>query len=599
VDGGFLEHNSCAGKTTVLRGDLVISVDDATPRVSLEDEDVLELSSESSDETVRLRIKFHPRTEPSQIFETRPLEQLRRFPQTTDPNDLLGALSTLERAIVDSSSFQQLLTTISDAALRLISRATHVTLVLREDLASPGMQGKEYVIVLCRKRDHDGNLLTDDNTPHLVRSVFRRVVDDRAAILAADAPTGSLATESLLGASIQSTMAVPLWHRDDIIGVLQLDNRAAPAMFDRRDLETLGLLATTSSLALYNSALERRLDVLEQELRGENRYLRHQAQPSAHAVTIVGKSDAMRKLLAQLDRVAKTRATVLIEGETGVGKELVAAQVHASSPRADRLFVAQNCGAIPENLLESELFGHKRGAFTGASEDKKGLFELADGGTLFLDEVTEMSLGLQAKLLRALQEGEIRPLGASREKQVNVRIIAACNRNLEKEVESGRFRQDLYFRLKVFPLAVPALRERRSDIPLLATHFFERYTKEYRKPLLGFSEGVLAKLSGYSWPGNVRELENEVQRLVIQADDASFITLDHLSAKIRGQSEALPNTKVAQGTLKEMVEQVEKQLVMIALREHGNNKTATAKALGMTREGFHKKLRLLGLKGIL
>jgi Nif-specific regulatory protein len=599
VEGGFLEHNSCAGKTTVLRGDLVISVDDATPRVSLEADDVLELSSESSDETVRLCIKFHPRTEPSQIFETRPLEQLGRFPQTTDSYDLLGTFSTLERTIVDTRSFQQLLTTISDAALRLISRATHVTLVLREDLATPGMQGKEYVIVLCRKRDQDGNLLTDDNTPHLVRSVFRRVVDDRAAILAADAPTGNLATESLLGASIQSTMAVPLWHRDDIIGVLQLDNRAAPAMFDRRDLETLGLLATTSSLALFNSALERRLEVLEQELRGENRYLRHQAQPSAHAVTIVGKSEAMRKLLAQLERVAKTRATVLIEGETGVGKELVAAQVHASSPREGRLFVAQNCGAIPENLLESELFGHKRGAFTGASDDKKGLFELADGGTLFLDEVTEMSLGLQAKLLRALQEGEIRPLGSTREKQVNVRIIAACNRNLEKEVENGRFRQDLYFRLKVFPLVVPPLRERRSDVPLLATHFFERYTKEYRKPLLGFSEGVLSKLSGYSWPGNVRELENEVQRLVIQADDASFITLEHLSAKIRGQSESSPNTQVAQGTLKEMVEQVEKQLVMIALREHSNNKTATAKALGMTREGFHKKLRLLGLKGVL
>jgi Nif-specific regulatory protein len=304
----------------------------------------------------------------------------------------------------------------------------------------------------------------------------------------------------------------------------------------------------------------------------------------------------MAKLFDQLDRVAKTRATVLIEGETGVGKELVAAAVHARSTRADRLFVAQNCGAIPENLLESELFGHKRGAFTGATEDKKGLFELADGGTLFLDEVTEMPLGLQAKLLRALQEGEVRPLGATREMQVNVRIVAACNRNLEQEVRAGRFRQDLYFRLKVFPLAVPPLRERRSDIPLLARHFFERYTKEYRKPLLGFSEGVLSKLSGYDWPGNVRELENEVQRLVIQADNSSFITIDHLSAKIQGSTSTVASPHVTQGTLKEMLEQVEKQLVTIALRDHQNNKTATAKALGMTREGFHKKLRLLGLK---
>jgi Nif-specific regulatory protein len=225
------------------------------------------------------------------------------------------------------------------------------------------------------------------------------------------------------------------------------------------------------------------------------------------------------------------------------------------------------------------------------------LFELADGGTLFLDEVTEMPLSLQAKLLRALQEGEIRPLGAAHPKHVNVRIVAACNRNLEKEVAEGRFRQDLYFRLKVFPLTVPPLRERKSDIPLLATHFFERYTKEYRKPLLGFSEGVISKLTNYDWPGNVRELENEVQRLVIQADDSSFVTLDHLSPKIQGSATKTPGAPVTQGTLKEMLEQVEKQLVSIALREHGNNKTATAKALGMTREGFHKKLRLLGMKG--
>ena len=436
-------------KTTVLRGPLVIPVDDATPRVTLEADDLIELSSDETNETIRLRVKFHPTSEPSQIFETRSLEQLGRFSSPPRQDDLLGKLAAADRAIVAAKDFTDLLTTISDTALDLINRATHVTLVLREDLANPSIQSQEYVIVLCRKRANDGTVLTDEDTPHLVRSVFRHVVDDRTAVLAADAPSGSLATESLLGASIQSTMAVPLWHRQEIIGVLQLDNRAAPAMFDRRDLDTLGLLASTSSLSLYNSALEQRLALLEQELRGENRYLRHQAQPSAREVLIVGKSPAMHKLFDQLERVAKTRATVLIEGETGVGKELIAASVHAHSPRATRLFVAQNCGAIPENLLESELFGHKRGAFTGASEDKKGLFELADGGTLFLDEVTEMSLGLQAKLLRALQEGEIRPLGSSREKQVNVRIVAACNRNLEKEVEAGRFRQDLYFRLKV------------------------------------------------------------------------------------------------------------------------------------------------------
>jgi Nif-specific regulatory protein len=596
VDGAVLEHNCCAGKTAVIRQGKSVPVDDTTPRILLQPNDEIELGSDETKEAVRLRVKFHVDAEPSQIFETRPLGQLGKLADARADGQLLEQLATLDRRILGSCSFSELLTAIVDAALDLVLRATHVTLVLREDLANPAAKSRDYVVVLCRVRDNDGTVQSDNSAPILVRSVFRKVIDDRSAVLAADAPSGSLATDSLLGASIKSTIAVPLWYKEEIIGVLQLDNRAAPAMFARRDLDVLGLLASTSSLSIHNSALEQRLELLEQELGGENRYLRHQAQPSTREVNIVGKSPNILKLFDQIDRVAKTRATVLIEGETGVGKELVAAAVHARSPRADRLFVAQNCGAIPENLLESELFGHRRGAFTGASDDKKGLFELADGGTLFLDEVTEMPLSLQAKLLRALQEGEIRPLGAHRTKQVNVRIVAACNRNLEKEVAEGRFRQDLYFRLKVFPLEVPPLRERRTDIPLLANYFFERYTREYRKALLGLSEGVLTKLSNYDWPGNVRELENEIQRLVIQADDSSFVTLEHVSAKVRGSAPATTGPQVTSGTLKEMVEQVERQIVTIALREHGNNKTATAKALGMTREGFHKKLRLLGLR---
>src|SRR5580765_1134867 len=222
----------------------------------------------------------------------------------------------------------------------------------------------------------------------------------------------------------------------------------------------------------------------------------------------------MRSLSGQLDKVVDTRVTVLIEGETGVGKELIAAAVHYRSRRRDKLFVGQNCAAMPENLLESELFGHKKGAFTGAHEEKKGLFEIADGGTLFLDEVTEMPLSLQSKLLRALQEGEIRQIGATQEKRVNVRIVAATNRNMEKEVAEGRFREDLYYRLKVFPVRVPPLRERREDIPLLAGHFLSRYSAEMGKAVGGLSQPALEMLGAYDWPGNVRELENEVQRLV-------------------------------------------------------------------------------------
>ena len=287
--------------------------------------------------------------------------------------------------------------------------------------------------------------------------------------------------------------------------------------------------------------------------------------------------------------------TGLIEGETGVGKELVAASVHYRSNRRDRLFVGQNCAAMPETLLESELFGHKKGSFTGAHEDKKGLFEIADGGTLFLDEVTEMPVSLQSKLLRVLQEGEVRPIGATAEKKVNVRIVTATNRNLEKEVAEGRFREDLYYRLKVFPLRVPPLRERREDIPLIAEHFLVRFSAEFGKPSGGFSQQTMELLQGYDWPGNVRELQNEVQRLCIQVDAGGFITPDMLSPRLRQVEGMIERVRPTRGTLKEMMDQVERWLLIEALREHQNNKTAAAKNLGITREGLHKKLRSFGL----
>jgi len=293
--------------------------------------------------------------------------------------------------------------------------------------------------------------------------------------------------------------------------------------------------------------------------------------------------------------VVNTRVTVLIEGETGTGKELIASAVHYWSERREKLFVAQNCAAMPENLLESELFGHKKGSFTGATDDKKGLFELADQGTLFLDEVGEMPLNLQAKLLRALQEGEIRPVGAPKTIKVDTRIVAATNRDLEKEVAEGRFREDLYYRLKVFPIRVPPLRERHEDIPLIAAHFLRRYCQEFGRSINGFSQQSMEMLQAYKWPGNVRELENEVQRLVIQVDDQTFVQPEHLSPKIRQVENILDRVHPTKGTLKEMIEQVEKWVLLEALKEHGNNKSQTAKTLGITREGLHKKLKHFGI----
>src|SRR6185295_11877630 len=312
-----------------------------------------------------------------------------------------------------------------------------------------------------------------------------------------------------------------------------LDNRDAPAMFEARDVDALGVLAVSASLAIANAELIQRLRLTRAELKKENQYLRGRERARTAEVQIIGESRAMAELLRQLDKVVDTRVSVLIEGETGVGKELIASSVHYRSKRKDKLFVAQNCAAFPENLLESELFGHKRGAFTGATDEKKGLFEIADGGTLFLDELGELPLSLQAKLLRALQEGEIRPIGATQSKQVNVRIVAATNKNLEAEVKAGRFREDLYYRLKVFPLRLPPLRERREDIPLIAEHFLHRFSSEFGKPAGGFAQQAMEMLQAHDWPGNVRELENEIQRLVIQLDPGDFVQPEHLSPRLR------------------------------------------------------------------
>jgi Nif-specific regulatory protein len=259
------------------------------------------------------------------------------------------------------------------------------------------------------------------------------------------------------------------------------------------------------------------------------------------------------------------------------------------------MFVAQNCAAMPENLLESELFGHLKGSFTSADSDKKGLFEIANNGTLFLDEVGEMPLSLQAKLLRVLQEGTIRPVGATAERQIDVRIICATNRDLAAEVEKGRFRQDLFYRLMVFPIRLPPLRERREDIPALAAHFLRRYGQEYRRNIAGLSQEAIDALAAYHWPGNIRELENEIQRLVIQAESDSWIEVGDLSPRLRKVEGTLARIAPKKGTLKEMMTQVERWLLAEALRENEGNKTRTAQVLGITREGLHKKLSKFGM----
>jgi Nif-specific regulatory protein len=503
----------------------------------------------------------------------------------------LGQIFEAQRRISAARGLDGVLAAVADAALGLTPNATHVTLVLRDEA-----QGEEFIPVLTRVRGPEGRPSSPPGAVPVARSVFRKVVAERAAVLAADAPREVSSSDSLLGASIRSTIGVPLFSGDELLGVLQVDNRDAPAMLSSADVDTLAVLSASASLAVSNARLISRLTLAEDRLERENSYLKgKEAERRVGSRDLIGRSSAMTALLAQVDKVADPKVSVLIEGETGVGKELIASALHYRSRRRDKLFVTQNCAALPENLLESELFGHRKGSFTGATDDKKGLFEIADRGTLFLDEVGEMALSLQAKLLRVLQEGEVRPIGSTQVRQVDVRIVAATNRSLEEEVKKGRFREDLYYRLKVFPLRVPPLRERRDDVPLLAGAFLSRYGREMGKETGGFAQQTMELLMGYDWPGNVRELQNEVQRLVIQVDVGGIVTPDLLSPHLRKTEGLVTRAGVARGTLREMMDTVERHLLREVLRDHNNNKTAAARSLGITREGLHKKLRLLGI----
>jgi len=321
------------------------------------------------------------------------------------------------------------------------------------------------------------------------------------------------------------------------------------------------------------------------------------ARPRVHDdLDLIGNSEPLRAALGLAERAAGGMATVLLHGETGTGKEIFAQAIHRMSQRREERFVAINCAAIPDSLLESELFGHMRGAFTGANVTKQGLFELARGGTLFLDEIAETSRALQAKLLRALQEKEIRPVGGNHDKKVDVRIIAASNRDLRVEATRGAFRQDLFYRLAVFPISLPALRKRGNDVIELALHFLAKYrTGPKTTRSIELSQAAADLLLTYPWPGNVRELENEIQRALTLAGEAKLITPTFLSEPIRNVAAPLPREQHQGKTLREIVAQVESQVIRRALANNSGRKARSARDLGITREGLYKKMKRLGI----
>jgi Nif-specific regulatory protein len=460
--------------------------------------------------------------------------------------------------------------------------ATHVAISLEDS-----KQGRFFHFIGL---DREGELLDDEQ---ISNSIIEEVRKNKAGLLVSDTTTDDAPAKSIIRLGIRTLMAVPLTVGERVTGVIQADNRGSGGIFTQQDLEAFTVLASQVSLAVENARLISHLRSAEARLEEENKFFK---EGELKRTEIKGESQAIHDVLALIEKVRNTRVAVCIEGETGTGKELVARAIHYRSNRRSKLFVTQNCAAIPESILESELFGHVRGAFTSADRDKKGLFALADGGTIFLDEIAETTSAMQAKLLRVLQEGEIRPVGAVRSQNVDVRVISATNRNLEEEVEQGRFREDLYYRLKVFPIRLPPLRERREDIPILARHFLDQYCREAKRGTPTFSPEALALLMAYRWPGNIRELQNEMQRLVIAGtEDSDFVLPDHLSERLRRPGDVLEKAKPKRGGLKQMLQEVEKWIILDALREHGNNKTQTAETLQISREGLHKKLARFGL----
>lgn len=416
------------------------------------------------------------------------------------------------------------------------------------------------------------------------RTITRQVMEQGVAILGADVPAsgGLSGVESLVSFKVRSLLCVPLTVFQKVLGCIYLDTSRPGTRFDRDHLQLVASIAGSCAVALENS---RRLQWLEQE------NMRLAAEINLQH-SMVGESAAMKEVYLFLSRVAPTESTVLVAGESGTGKELVARAIHRNSPRAGRPFIAINCAAIPEGLLESELFGYERGAFTGAAVQKKGRLEVADGGVVFLDEIGELAPALQVKLLRVLQEREFERLGGSRPISIDIRLIAATNQDLAAAVKARTFREDLYYRLNVVSFVLPRLRERVEDIPILAEYFVAKFAAKCKVKAKKISPEAMAGLVNYDWPGNVRELENAIERaLVLGVSD--FIRPEDLPDSVVGKASG---KGVHEAKYHLAVTQLKKHLILTALEEAKGNYTEAARVLGVQANYLHRLVRNLNLR---
>jgi transcriptional regulator with GAF, ATPase, and Fis domain/serine/threonine protein kinase len=446
----------------------------------------------------------------------------------------------------------------------------------------------------------------------LSRSIAKQAAEKGEPVVTVDA-TGDQRFREAVSVSdlhLRSVLAVPLSVKGTVVGTIYVDHRLRKGVFDDDALAMVMDFAEQAAIAIENARLLSELRRRENQVQSLNRRLQHELRIQTQALQgareelkesrqvaalrydyrqIIGRTARMQELFRLLDRVTDTALPVVIEGESGTGKELVARAIHYNGPRRERPFVSENCAAIPETLLESTLFGHVKGAFTGAERESRGLFAVADGGTLFLDEVAEMSPGMQGKLLRVLQDGEFHRVGGERPQKVDVRVLVATNKNLERMVSQGKFRQDLFFRISVVRLLLPPLRERSEDIPLLVQHFMQKAAAAAGGAAKSIEPAAMAKLCAYRWPGNVRELENEITRA--HAFSGATLTVDDLSPAIRAGADGVVSDEREGLRLKPRVERLERMMIREALTTHDGNQTKAAVALGLSRFGLQKKLQ--------
>jgi len=480
----------------------------------------------------------------------------------------LGVVLRIAQRINRLRHTQELVREILDAVFEVIP-ADRGAVVL-------GRDAKDYSSVYGKHREHSSYPV------QVSRTVVEHVMRERLAVLTNDIQTSETlkSAESLMAAQITSLMCVPLTVVDKLLGAIYLDTSDPIVRFDESHLQLLAGIAGMAAVSLENA---RQIEWLEDE----NSRLR-----STLAIdhNMIGESAPAQEVYRFIQKVAPAKAAVLICGESGTGKELAAHAIHTNSPRASQPFVPINCAALPDTLLESELFGHERGAFTGAVGRKQGKLEVAQGGTVFLDEIGEIPLAMQPRLLRFLQDHKVERLGGTRSIELDVRIIAATNRDLEAMIKEGTFREDLYHRLNVAMLTLPPLRERKEDIALLASYFTAKYANECKRSVIGITPEARALLLNYSWPGNIRELENTIERAVVLGLSDTIGVEDLPRRMLEGDSGPMP------ATYDEAVKDAKRHIILNALAQAKGNYTEAARTLGIHANNLHRIIRTLDLK---